>query len=309
MSRVGRRAGAVALVAIAALSALAWYDRPPVTPGAWLQASGLAPRFANVSAGRVRYVRAGSGSAVVLVHGFGSSLYTWKDVIPALAARHDVIAFDLPGFGGSERPAGLSFEDLPRAVLELMNELGLERAALVGSSLGGATAVLASAWGQERVSRLVLLDAAGFEIEPSARPVMVRLATSRLGPALQRLPGKRLLVEHALRQVLEDDRLVTAERVSEYLEPLQRAGSLAALHSLGASLERARPRFAEALRAIQAPTLVIWGEQDQWIPLAHADRFVAAIPGARRVALPACGHLPQEEKPGEVARLLVEFLE
>jgi pimeloyl-ACP methyl ester carboxylesterase len=140
------------------------------------------------------------------------------------------------------------------------------------------------------VSRLVLLDAAGFNLEPTARPGMVRLATSRLAPVLQLLPGKRLLVESGLRRVFADDSLVTAERVSEYLAPLQRAGSLESLRSLGASLDRAPPGLAEALRRIAAPTLVIWGEQDRWIPLAHADRFVAAIPGARKVVVPACGH-------------------
>ena len=63
-----------------------------------------------------------------------------------------------------------------------------------------------------------------------------------------------------------------------------------------------------ALPRIQAPTLVLWGDDDRWIPIAHADRFVAAIPGARKVVIPACGHVPQEEKPEEVARLLLEFL-
>lgn len=310
MSRLVRRSGIVALlVVIVSFAALAWYDRPPTTPGAWLEPAGLAPRFATVGSSRLRYVRTGSGSAVVLVHGFASSLYTWKDVIPALARHHEVIALDLPGFGGSELPRNLSFEDLPRAVLGVMNELGLQRPALVGNSLGGATVALVAAWGPERVSRLALLDAAGFNLDPAAQPGLVRLTTSALAPALQLLPGKRLLVEAGLRQVFADDRLVTAERVSEYLAPLQRPGSLAALRSLGVSLARAPSGFADALGGIAVPTLVIWGEQDRWMPLADADRFVAAIPGARKVVVPACGHLPQEEKPEEVARLLLELLE
>ena len=96
--------------------ALAVYDRPPVAPGAWLAAAGLEARYETVDGHRAplrpRGVRA---RAVVLVHGFASSLYTWKDVIPALAASHDVVALDLPGFGESDQPADLSFEDLPRA--------------------------------------------------------------------------------------------------------------------------------------------------------------------------------------------------
>ena len=80
-----RRALAVALLLVAgALGAAAWYDRPPVTPGSWLAATGLEARYETVGGQRVRFVRAGSGSAVVLIHGFGSSIYTWKDVIRVL---------------------------------------------------------------------------------------------------------------------------------------------------------------------------------------------------------------------------------
>ena len=121
---------AVLLALVGALAgALAVYDRPPVAPGTWLAAAGLEARHETVDGHRLRYVRAGSGPAVVLVHGFGSSLYTWKDVIPALAAGHDVVALDLPGFGQSDQPADLSFEDFPRAVLGLMDRLGIGRAA------------------------------------------------------------------------------------------------------------------------------------------------------------------------------------
>jgi pimeloyl-ACP methyl ester carboxylesterase len=113
-----------------------------VAPGRWLAAAGLEPREVVVDGRRLRYVRTGEGSAVVLVHGFGSSLYTWKDVLPGLAGSHDVVALDLPGFGGSDQPEDLRLEDFPRGVLGLMDALSLERAALVGNSLGGATAAV-----------------------------------------------------------------------------------------------------------------------------------------------------------------------
>lgn len=308
MSRGGRALAAASLLLVAAAGGLAIHDRPPVPPGAWLGAAGLEARQADVGSRRVRYVRRGAGPAVVLVHGFGSSLYTWKDVIPTLAGRHDVVALDLPGFGESDRPADLSLDDLPRAILGLLDTLGIERAAIVGNSMGGAAAVLAAAAQPARVGRLVLIDAAGFHLAPRERPAAFRLATSRAAPLLQALPGKRLIVEWSLRQVLHDDSLVTAERVAEYLAPAQRPGTYAALRSLGASLGDGPGRLAGTLGAIAAPTLVIWGADDRWIPPADADRFVAAIPGSRKVVIPACGHVPQEEKPAEVARLIAEFL-
>ncbi len=305
--RVSRLVAAVVAVA-GVLTGLALYDRPPVAPGTWLRAAALEARYEAVGGHRLRYVRAGSGPAVVLVHGMFSSLYTWKDVIPALAAGHDVVALDLPGFGRSDQPADLSFEDLPRAVLGLMDALGIARAALVGNSMGGATVAVVAAERKERVAALVLVDAAGFNLGPSERPGLVSLAMSGAGVVFARLPGKRLAVEASLGQVLHDPALVTPERLSEYLAAALRPGTFPAIRSLGSSLAGRQAVVASAFARIEAPTLVLWGDDDRWIPVAHADRFVAAIPGARKVLIPACGHVPQEEMPSEVSRLILEFL-
>jgi pimeloyl-ACP methyl ester carboxylesterase len=306
--RATTRLAALLVFLAVLLGALALHDRPPVVPGSWLAAASLEARHETIDGRRLRYVRAGSGPAVVLVHGFGSSLYTWKDVVPALAAGHDVVALDLPGFGESDQPADLSFEDFPRAVLGLMDRLGIGRAALVGNSMGGATVAIMAARRPERVTALVLVDAAGFDLGPSENPGLVRVAMSPAGSLIARLPGKRLLVEASLRQVFHDDARVTPERVSEYLAGAQRPGTFPAIRSLGASLADRASVVETSLPRIQAPTLVLWGDDDRWIPIAHADRFVAAIPGSRKVVIPACGHVPQEEKPEEVARLLLSFV-
>ena len=297
------------LLALAACGWATWYDRSVPAPGAWLPAAGLEPRYETTSGRRLRYVRAGSGPAIVLVHGFGSSIYTWKDVIAPFAARHDVIALDLPGFGESDRPADLSIDELPRAVTGLMDRLGLESATLVGNSMGGAAVALVAAASPDRVDALVLIDAAGFDLAPKARPASIRLATSWAAPALTLLPGKRLIVERSLRQVFHDDRLVTEERVAEYLAPALRPGTFVALRSLGASLDSHPDAVTRVLPSIRAPTLVIWGDDDRWIPPADAERFAAAIPGARAVVVAACGHVPEEEKPAEVVRLVLELLD
>jgi pimeloyl-ACP methyl ester carboxylesterase len=308
MRRALVRLGLALLVTAALGGALALYDRPPVAAGAWLASAGLDARRETVDGHRLRYVRAGAGPAVVLVHGFGSSIYTWKDVISALAGRHDVVALDLPGFGQSDRPADLSFEDLPRAVLGLMDALGIARAALVGNSMGGATAAVVAAERPERVSALALIDSAGFNLGPSRGPGLVRFLMSPAGSLLDRLPGKRLVVEASLRQVFHDPSHVTPERLSEYLAAARRPGTLAAIRSLGASLGGRQAVVERALPGIRARTLVLWGADDRWIPLADADRFLAAIPGSRKVVIPDCGHVPQEEQPEEVGRLLSEFL-
>jgi pimeloyl-ACP methyl ester carboxylesterase len=174
--------------------------------------------------------------------------------------------------------------------------------------MGGATVVMVAARRPERVTALVLVDAAGFDLAPPERPAIVRLVTSSAGSMMAWLPGKRLVVRLALRQVFADASRVTDERVSEYLAGALRPGTLASIRSLGESI-RARPGLVpDALSRIQAPTLVLWGTDDRWIPLAHADGFAAAIHGARKVVVERCGHLPQEEKPEEVRRLLRDFL-
>jgi pimeloyl-ACP methyl ester carboxylesterase len=137
------------------------------------------------------------------------------------------------------------------------------------------------------VDALVLIDAAGFNLGPSERPRMVSFATSRAGSLLARLPGKRLVVEASLRQVFHDASRITPERLSEYLAAANRPGTFPAIRSLGASPGDRQAVVAQSLPRIQARALVLWGDDDHWIPIAHADRFVAAIPGARKVVIPA----------------------
>jgi pimeloyl-ACP methyl ester carboxylesterase len=284
---------------------LLWPEPPPVT-GAWLARAGLVPRFAQVDGLRVRYVRAGKGPPVVLLHGFASSCYSWAEVIPPLAATHDVVALDMPGFGGSDVRADLTAATLARAVIGLLDQLGLRRVTLVGHSLGGAVAAGIGASSPDRVGALVLVDAAGFNFAPADRPWILGLLSSPAGVLFDRLPVRRRAVALGLRQVFYDDALVNPERVDEYTAPLLRPGTVPALRSILHSHDRLG--LPEAVASLRQPTLVIWGAEDAWIPVAHADRFVAAIPGARKVVLPRCGHMPQEERPEEVVAVLREFL-
>jgi len=302
-----RAAAAVLVLAAVGLAVLvARGEAPPAPPGTWWKRAGVEPRYEDVDGLRVRYVRRGRGPAVVLLHGLGSSIYTWAEVIPAIAEDHDVVALDFPGFGGSDIPPGLSASLYPATVLGLMNRLGIARATLVGNSLGGGVGVVLAARHPERVRRLVLIDSAGFNLEPSRRPLMLRLVGSApVASLLELLPLRRLVVKAALRQVFYDRARVTPERVEEYLAPLVRPGAIPALRSL---LSRVDGFGLPALiRDVRVPTLIVWGRQDRWVPVADADRFASAIPGSRKVVLEECGHVPQEERPAEVGHLLEEF--
>jgi pimeloyl-ACP methyl ester carboxylesterase len=294
---------------VATLLGLGWARERPLQPtGRWLAAAGLEPRYETIAGRRIRFVRRGSGSAIVLLHGFASSIYTWKDVLPALARYHDVVALDLPGFGRSECPRDLSFDEYPAVVVGLLDRLGLPKATLVGNSLGGALAAVLAAERGERVEGLVLIDAAGFNLQEEKRPWPLRFAGARpVAALLNRLPLRRLLVRASLRQVFFDDSLVTSERVDEYLEPMLRPHAPEAMRSLLASRSTHPDAVQRLLPRIKVPALIVWGRDDVWIPVQDAGRFAAALPGAKVVVLDRCGHMPQEEQPAELARLILDF--
>ena len=296
--------GLVLGLAVAALPR----ESPKGPTGRWMTASGLTPRLETVDGVRLRYVRTGSGPSVVLLHGFASSIVTWRETIPALARTHDVVAVDLPNFGGSDIRLEITPSDYPRLVLGLMDRLAIPRASLVGNSMGGGTAIALAARNPERVDRLVLIDSVGFKQDKGRRPFVFRVTAWK--PAtriLEALPIRRAMVTAGLRQSFHDDRLVTEERIDEYVAPLLRPGAVAAAQVVLASGEVLT--IPERAAEVRAPTLVIWGREDALLPVALADSFVNAIPGARKAVIDACGHLPQEERPAELAALLEEFLQ
>lgn len=304
MAKFVRRSLVVSLILAAGLFLLPKEQTPPT--GKWLARAGLTSATVRVGRLDIRYVRKGTGPTLILIHGLASSIYSWADVVGPLSEKFDVIALDLPGFGASSQPADLTFADAPNAVLGLMDALGVARAHLVGNSMGGAVSLLLAARFPDRVDRVVILDSAGYRMQPAERPFLIRFIGSRAAGVLaEALPVKRLLTDRSLRMLMQDDTRVTEERIDEYVAPFLRPGALASARSLLASPVDAR--FVPDLAAIKAKTLVVWGRFDPWLPEADADRFVAAIEGARKVVLDT-GHMPQEEKPTEVARLIGEFL-
>jgi 4,5:9,10-diseco-3-hydroxy-5,9,17-trioxoandrosta-1(10),2-diene-4-oate hydrolase len=300
---------AVPAAGVAALALLVLLDLPERLPPErpWISEAGYSVGDLDAGGGRIRYLRTGAGPPVVLLHGFAASIYTWKDVIPALAASHEVVALDFPGFGDSSIPRPLDVAAYPGHVLAVMDRLGIGRASLVGNSLGGLVAIELAAEHPARVERLVLLDSAGFNLAPEDRPRLLRIVGSpAVAPLLARLPVRRRLVAFGLRQVFHDDGLVTDERIDAYARPMMRPGAIAATAELLAG--RVPGSIEDRLARVRAPVLILWGREDRWIPMAHARRFADLLPGARLAILDGCGHVPQEEKPAEVARRIAEFI-
>ena len=249
---------------------------------------------------------------IVLLHGTSASLHTWDGWAKALRGTHRVIRLDLPAFGltgpFSGRFAGQAYTGANYAsfVLAVLDRLGVQQFAIAGNSLGGEVAWRIAAQAPQRVTKLVLVDAAGYPLDGANIPLGWQIA--RL-PVLGRLTEHflpRPLVVQGLVAVYGDPAKITEPLVDRYFELTLREGNRAAL------VQRAQtwtPAEGVAkVTGVTAPTLVLWGGRDRIIPPANARRFAADIPGAQVQVFDDLGHVPQEEDPGRTVAAVVEFL-
>jgi pimeloyl-ACP methyl ester carboxylesterase len=278
----------------------------------------LRPYVRRVAVGNLHLhcYDAGSGdeTPLLLIHGLGDEADTWRHVLLPLAARRRVIAVDLPGFGRSERPRrAYTLAFFAQTIAGLLAALGIQRAVLVGSSMGAATAQRLALARPDLVERLVLVDGC----VPATRsfptgPIWMFL-TPGLGEAtytsLRRsADGGYSTLEpyyYSLASLSADDRAFLATRVRARVESDgQRRAFLSALRWL--AIERALR--ADQLRNLvvrqATPTLLVWGEHDAIVPVAAAHAMAALLPSAQVELISACGHLPQQERPSELIALI-----
>ena len=254
-----------------------------------------ASRFLDVRGTQVHYRDEGQGETIVLLHGTAASLHTWDAWAAELSRHYRVVRLDLPGFGltGPDGSHDYSIAHYVDFVTEFLARAGVDRFHLVGNSLGGRIAWKLALTLPGRVQSLVLIDAAGYPLA-STPPLVFKLARSGVLSGLVRWITPRWMVRRTLLEVYGDDRKVTDALVERYFELQRRAGNRQAF------IERARTDAVDetaALPGIHCPTLVLWGERDAWIPVAHAHRFQKDIPGAQLIVYPGVGHMPMEEAP------------
>ncbi|HEY2972438.1 MAG TPA: alpha/beta hydrolase [Pyrinomonadaceae bacterium] len=264
--------------------------------------------FADIDGVRIHYQEKGTGTPLVLLHGFTSSTYSWKDVFEPLSQNFRVIAVDLKGFGFSGKPDG-DYSRRAQATLvgHLLDYLKIEKAWLCGNSMGGAIALNFALQNPQRVERLILIDSAGVTVTGSgslAPRYLLLPVVGRIVTALALTSDK--LVRQGLEKSFYDQTKVTNERVAYYYRPLKtRGGQLAAV--------RARTQANEfpvepELGRISMPTLIIWGAQDALIPLEAGIKMNKLIKESRLVIFDSCGHLPQEEVPARVVDEITKFI-
>jgi pimeloyl-ACP methyl ester carboxylesterase len=245
------------------------------------------------------------GPVVVLLHGLGASLHTWEPWARALEAQFRVVRFDFPGHGLSGPAPANDYRDARSLTLlsALLDSLGIARATLIGNSMGGRLAWSYAAAHPERVDKLVLMAPDGFASPGFAYDTPAEVPAV-LGVMRWVLP-KPMLVANLTPAYAQPERLedsVATRYHDLMLAPGNREAML--LRMRQTMLTDPVPR----LRRIVAPTLLVWGAQDQMIPISNAQDYLAAIPGSRLVTLPGVGHLPFEEAPTEALPPVRAFL-
>ncbi|HKB67228.1 MAG TPA: alpha/beta hydrolase [Pyrinomonadaceae bacterium] len=302
----------LALIVIAAVAlTLFWFARPADVSFDQVRAgipNSDYSHFIDVDGVKIHYQEKGTGTPLVLLHGYTSSTYSWKDVFAPLSKSFHVIAVDLKGFGLSEKPDGDYTRRAQAAlVAHLLAQLNIDKVWLCGSSMGGEVALNVAVANPQRVAGLILIDSAGVEVPGSGSLAPSYLLIPVIGRVLTALALRSdKLVREGLEKSFYDRSKVTNDRVAAYYLPLKtRGGQLAALR---ARTQAGQFPVEPELGRINVETLILWGAQDALIPVAAGHKLNTLIKRSKLVTFENCGHLPQEEMPARTIDEITRFI-
>lgn len=283
----------------------------------WEKVSDLIPHsenshFVEIDGATVHFQEFGDAAnpTLLLIHGFTASAYVWKTVAPVLADEgFHVVAVDLLGFGYSDKPASFDYTiaSQARMISRFMNRLGIGRAGVVGSSYGGAVGLTLALDYPERVEKLVLVDAV-INDEATSHPIMRLAKIPGLGEVLTPfLVDSKAFMKFRMQGTLApvNHHLITRDRIESVIRPLHAKDGHHAVLMSGRNWDA--NRIEEDAHLVNHPTLIIWGEEDNVIPIRCGETLYNSILNSRFVVLKNCGHVPQEEKPELFVNLVSEF--
>ena len=268
-------------------------------------------QYVDVDGLRIAYREAGTGPVVLLVHGWPTSSYLWRNVMPAVAARHRVVALDLPGFGASDKPTDVryNFAFFDSVFDGFLAALGIDGPVALGvHDLGGPLGLHWAARHPQRLWALALFNTLAY---PELGEEVIDFARTLLDPARRDELTTPKYLEEAMQLGVADESRITPEVVEAVTAPFATPEARLALALAGCGLRR--PGLAEIakwLPTVSVPVRVIYGRHDRLLPdVAHTMARVAAdIPHAEVTVLPDCGHFAQEDAPGRLGSMLASFL-
>ncbi|MCH3884233.1 alpha/beta fold hydrolase [Tenacibaculum aquimarinum] len=267
-------------------------------------------KFVEIDGMEVHYRDEGKGMPIVLIHGTGASLHTWDYWTSKLKEKHRVVRMDLPAFGltGANSNGDYSIENYTNFLTKFLHKVELDSMYLVGNSLGGNIAWNFTAENPKAVKKLVLVDASGLPTN-KPQPWIFKMAKTPIVNSMFLYVTPRAVIKDNIEQVYEDDSKISENLITRYHEMALREGNRKAF------IDRAKTDFKlgdnsnlEKLKSIQNKTLLIWGENDNWIPLDNGKRMDSLMPNSKLIIVKNSGHVPMEESPKESLLLFEDFI-
>jgi len=268
--------------------------------------AGKESRFVTVNGTTLHYIQKGEGSPLVLIHGFGGSIYTWRSLLPLLAQQHTVYALDLPGFGLSDKPpqADYSMAGHAAMVLGFLDALHIPTATLIGHSMGGIIAAYTAVLAPERTHKLILIEPGFYH---GNAPAFLKY----LFFPLQRIMAKSFYTPEGRLKTLSgsfyNKKLITEELLAAYLQAGSTPNAIAALEHMMRTADT--ESYTGVSLKITTPTLLAWSRNNPNNPLADGHRLEREIKGSRLVIIEESGHYIQEEQPQALAAVIHAFID
>src|SRR6185295_15089874 len=262
-------------------------------------ASAQTAKETTVFGQKIHYVEAGTGPTVILLHGLGGSTQVWQLNIAALAEKYHVVVPDQIGFGKSDKPfVNYRIRTYVDFLDQFCKQLKIERATLVGNSMGGWIAAMFTASFPDRVDKLVLVDAAGYA---PPKDIDTRIFFG-LNPTTRE--GMKILAA----KVFYNKLFLTDAAIDQAIAARLAAGDGYTIKSITESIIRGEDFLDDTVKTIKQPALIVWGRQDGLVSLAEGERFNKDIAGSKLIVIDECGHVPPIEKPMEFNAEVIKFL-
>jgi pimeloyl-ACP methyl ester carboxylesterase len=300
-------------VSLALLIVMTACSSPPPIPPYFEAFERIPIHTLEVHGERVAYLDVGQGRPVILIHGFGGSMWQWEHQQQPLSAEFRLITPDLVGSGLSTKP---EIEYRPEQMLEyfigFMDGLRIRQATLVGNSMGAGLAIGMALTYPDRVSQLVLIDGLPANVRERLTSPSIKRALDTAAPSWLASFGNWLfggvMIESVLKEIVHDPALLTPAVIERSNRNRQRPGVIPPLMTVRGTLPLWESGFAKRLGEIRHPTLILWGEEDQVFPLPAGEELHRTIKGSALVRIPNAGHIPQWERPDLANRAMIEFL-
>lgn len=268
-------------------------------------------QFIEIDGMQVHFRDEGKGETVLLIHGTASSLHTWNAWTQKLKENYRVIRLDLPAFGltGPNANGDYSINAYTQFINKFVSKLQLDSFHIAGNSLGGNIAWNYTSEHPEKVEKLILVDASGLATG-KPQPSVFKMAKTPIVNKLFLFITPQFFIRKNIKEVYEDDTKISDELIERYHKLALRTGNRQAFidRAKGDFIKEGETVKQQKLKDLKTPTLLIWGAQDNWIPLSNGKKMDSLLPNSQLKIIENSGHVPMEENPEESLALLLEFL-